>query len=310
MKTRIISSITLAAALSLAAVIPAFAQVGGDVSADASSNTASAVTAAASASAVLPTATARIHDRIASTTRVAGADLEARVQAAQARGSQDISARITSLSSLLSRLQSMTNISATELASFQATIQGSVSDMTALQAKIQSDTSTTSLEADLKSIAPDYRIYMLIDPQVSILAAADRVGTIVSSLQTVSAKLQTRLSAAAGIKGLATLQADLSDLNAKLADASTQSTAASAEVSGLIPDNGDKTIAASNTSALKDAHAKLQTASKDIQAAYKDAEAIVKGVKGTGSAAVSASTTPMTSAPAASAAVSASTSAQ
>ena len=80
-------------------------------------------------------------------------------------------------------------------------------------------------------------------------------------------------------------------MTAKISDAATQAAAASAEVSGLMPDNGDKTVMASNTAALKDARSKIQAATKDIQAAYKDAQAVVKGVRGTKPTA-SASTTP------------------
>jgi hypothetical protein len=43
----------------------------------------------------------------------------------------------------------------------------------------------------------------------------------------------------------------------------------------LKPDNGDTTIAASNTAALKDARTKIQSAQKDLKAAQKDIKDII-----------------------------------
>ena len=267
MKTRIIGIASVVAALSLMAVIPVFAQAGDDLPAG-GSNTAAAITAANRA--------AYTQQRLASAT---------------AKGAQAITARIASLNKLSTRIQSMKNLSASQAGSFQAGIQTAIAGMTTLQSKIQSDTSTTTLMADLKTVAPDYRIYMLIEPQISLLSAADRVNTIVSTLQTFATKIQTRLSAATGLSDIATLQADLTDMNAKISDASAQAAAATAEVSGLMPDNGVATVLASNTAALKDARSKIQTATADLKAADKDAQTIVQGVKGKGLTPASTTTT-------------------
>lgn len=282
MKKKIIGAASIAAALSLMIAIPVFAQAGDDMPVNASVN-ASADTSN-TAAAINATGGIRANARVmASTTREQNvvAKLQAREQKLQAKAVQEITARIDSLNKLSTRIQSMKNLSASQIASFQATIQASVADMTALQAKIQADTSTTTLVADLKSVAPDYRIYMLVEPQVSLLSAVDRVNAVVGTLTTLETKIQSRLSSTTSANATAVLQVDLADMTAKLTDATTQAAAASAEVSGLVPDNGDKTVMAANTAALKDARSKIQAATKDIQAAYKDAQAVVKGVKGT-----------------------------
>jgi len=285
MKTRIISAVSIATAISLMVIVPVFAQAGDDAPMNNDQNTAAVTDTSNTASAINAAAGAHLNARMtASTTSQNAADkLQAREQQIQAKADQEIAARVDSLNKLSTRIQSMKKLSPSQVASFQTTIQAAIADMTSLEAKIQSDTSTTSLAADLKSIAPDYRIYMLVEPQVSLLSAADRVNTIVGTLQTLEAKIQTRLSSTTiTVKNIAVLQTDLTDMATKLADASTQASAASAEVTGLIPDNGDKTVMASNTAALKDARSKTQAATKDIQAAYKDAQAMVKGVRGTG----------------------------
>jgi hypothetical protein len=74
----------------------------------------------------------------------------------------------------------------------------------------------------------------------------------------------------------------MTDLKAKLADAKTQADAAVAEVANLQVDNGDKTVQTANTTALKDAKAKLVVAQKDLAAARHDAATIYGVVKGKG----------------------------
>jgi hypothetical protein len=199
-----------------------------------------------------------------------------KIETLQERGDKQTEMRIDALNKLLTRIQAMKNLSDSEKTTIIASIQANITSMTNLDAKIKADTSTTTLRADLQTVAPDYRIYMLIMPQVSILSAVDRINTLVASLQTVQGKIQARLSTSTTLSTNATITADLSDVAAKLADASTQGNAAQAEVSALVPDQGNKTVAQSNTAALKDARTKIQTAQKDLQTARKDIQAIVK----------------------------------
>lgn len=202
--------------------------------------------------------------------------VQQRIQNMQSRGGKEIQNRIDALNKLLARIQSMKNLSDSQKSPLSATVQTSITNMTNLESKIQSDTSTTTLRADLKTIAPDYRIYMLIMPQISILSAVDRINTVVGILQTTEGKIQTRVSANAGLSGNTTIKSDLSDMTAKLSDASSQAAAAQAEVAGLVPDQGNNTVMQSNVAALKDARSKVQTATKDLQAARTDARAIIK----------------------------------
>jgi hypothetical protein len=242
--------------------------------------TVSAVSLAAILSMAAMTASAATGTKSASTT-------QQRIDNMQTRGDNMIDQRISSLNDLSTRIQGLKNVSDTEKASFSATIQSEITTLTDLKATIGSDTSTTTAKTDVASITKAYRVYALILPQMRIVAASDRVGTIVGLMDTLGTKLQTRLASSTD----ASLQADLSDFNAKVSDANTQAQAASAEVAALKPDNGDKTIMASNTAALKDARSKIQAATKDLQAARKDAQTIIQALKGSEGASASASTT-------------------
>jgi hypothetical protein len=198
---------------------------------------------------------------------------------ARARADAQIDARITALNNLEARIGQMTKVTSDQKASLDASIQASINDMTALKAKIDADTDNATLKADIQSITKSYRIYILVLPQGRITAAADRIITIVGLFNDLSLKLQARISAAqAAGQNVTALNASLSDMNAKTADANVQAQAAINEVVVLKPDNGDKTIMASNDAALKDARAKLKVAMGDLKTARQDAGSIVKAL--------------------------------
>ena len=203
-----------------------------------------------------------------------------KIKNVQAKGDTEITNRINSLDLLVTRVQAMKNLSDANKSTLVSNIQAVLADMNTLKTKIDSDTATSTLTADYKSITADYRVYALVLPQTSLLAAADRIDIIVAEMQTVSSKLQTRISSAQGSGADVTAaNSSLADLNSKISDASAQANAIIQEVIALVPDKGDKTIAASNTAAIKDARAKLKTANQDLKTARADITAIQKAIK-------------------------------
>ena len=242
--------------------------------------------------------TTRMHmptgTRVSSTTKQAAlidrqTNQVAKVEDLSVKG---ISNRIAALNEVAKAVAAMKNLSATQKASFTTEITTLTGELNGLQAKIQADASSTLvgtrgalasssvLRQDYQSITKDYRIYALVIPQVRILAAADRATTIISSLTTLSAKLQSRLAtASAAGKNVSSQQAALADLNSKIADATTQVAAAISAVSNLVPDNGNTAIAGTNEKAIKTGQAAITAAEKDIQAANKDAHTVLASVQ-------------------------------
>lgn len=263
-------SLATAAALAATLVAPVFADTLG-------------VDASVGASVQTTPASARVHvGAHASSTAMIGKII--------ARSDDDISKRIDSLNTVAARVQGMKNISDAQKATFAATIQTEIANLTSLKATIDASTDVTTLRADAKSVMDAYRVYALVIPQGYLEAAADRVGTITSTLTTISAKLQTRITTdqTAG-KDVTSLQASLTDMNAKLTDAQAQATAATNLVASLTPDNGNTTVAASNKAALLASRADIKIASGDLNAARQDAKTIVAGIKSLdGKASVSA----------------------
>ena len=190
----------------------------------------------------------------------------------QTRGDAEIAERITSLTALTARVSQMVHLTADEKTQINATIQGDINTLTTLKASIDTDTASSTLAADLQSITKGERIYLLVEPQVLILATADRAESIGAMFTTLSSKISARLSTSPN----SSASALLTDLNAKVADSNVQASAALSETASLTPDNGTASIQASNTAALKDARTRIQAAQKDLRAAQQDALQIVK----------------------------------
>ena len=201
---------------------------------------------------------------------------EMRGDNARAAADKQIAARISSLNNLETKIQAMVHLTADEKSAITATISGNISSLTALQSKIDTD-ATTTLKTDTQSITKGERIYMLVEPQIAILAATDRAASISDMLTAFAAKIETRLASTPN----ATVSSLLSDLQAKVADAQSQTQAAISETASLQPDNGVAPVQASNTATLKDARSKIKTAQNDLKKAYQDASQIVKALRGT-----------------------------
>jgi ribosomal protein L29 len=256
------------------------------------------------------TASARMHARlgrfasttppgarsgIGSTTRMQAE--QQRITALQGKSDTEITNRIDSLNKLLARLNSMVNISASEKTSMSSSVQTEIADLTTLKTSIDSDTSSTTLKTDYQSITKSYRVYALVLPQASITAAADRVLNLVLNFNALAAKLQGYITTAQSSgTNVSSAVSAMSDITAKIADASTQANAAVSETAGLQPDQGATTTLEANTAALKDAQSKIKAATADLVAARKDVNTIVGVIKGSMKVGTNASTTASVSA--------------
>lgn len=229
----------------------------------------------------------------ASTTIKRAAKLDQETARLQTRAGQEIDRRIAGLNKLQDKIQGMKKISASDKTSFATTVQGQINLLENLKIKINADIDAATLKADVQFITKAYRIYALILPQIEIVAAADRLASTTGLVSAYAAKLQIRITAAqTEDKNITPLQLLLTDMNAKISDANVQSAKAIVGVISLKPDNGDKTLMASNTTALKAAQTIIKTGTQDVKDANKDALKIRAGLKAfTSTTATSTATT-------------------
>lgn len=193
-----------------------------------------------------------------------------------------IDARISSLTKLSARLSESKQLTAEQKTHFVAMIQAQIDALVALKAKIGNDVSTSTMHDDAGHIRSEFRTYALVLPRATILASSDRILNIAANMDTIGAKLNTRITAAASSSvNVTAARASYADYLAKVADAKVQAQAAASLVANLSADTGDKTVFATNTAALKAAAAKLEVARADLKAARKDMSDILKVVKGT-----------------------------
>ncbi len=196
---------------------------------------------------------------------------------AQTRADQEIQRRIAALTSLSSRMDATTRLSASLKQGLANNIQNQIQLLTALQAKIDADTDIATLKTDIASLAQEYRIFILIVPQGRISALGDRVATITAMMQGIGNKLQSRMQTASqqgvDISGPTAL---LVDLGAKIVDAQNQAQTAINTIAGLTPDNGNKVTMAINSTSLSEAHSDLKIAQTDLITGRKDITGIMK----------------------------------
>lgn len=193
---------------------------------------------------------------------------------------KEIDMRISTLSIISSKIQSIKKVSTTSKESILATAEVLTNDLTMLKGKIDADTNAEILKADLKSITASYRIYALVRPQIEILVASDRINTLVSFTSALSTKISLMIaSLKAEGKDTSVFETTLSNTNVKIADAKMQADAAIARTSILLPDNGNAALAASNKEALQKSHADIRVAHLDLHTVKTNLETIIKQIR-------------------------------
>jgi hypothetical protein len=158
----------------------------------------------------------------------------------------------------------------------QATLEGQISadqqGLTALNATIQTDTTVAQAHADCELIVTNYRVYLLEDPKIHEVIAADGVGKVDITFQTLIPELQTLInnsSVSATVKAQA--QSDLNDVTSKVDASHTSISGVTASVINLVPSGypGNKVD-------LQSAHQNIKTARADLAGARTDVNHILQ----------------------------------
>jgi len=138
--------------------------------------------------------------------------------------------------------------------------------LTALDKTIQSDSALAPARADCELIVTDYRVYVMEDPKIHEVIAADGVSTVNATFETLIPELQSLINASpvsATVKAEA--QADLNDLTSKVSAAHTSISGVTASVINLTPAGWP-----GNQVDLKSAHSNIGTARTDLAGARAD----------------------------------------
>ncbi len=133
----------------------------------------------------------------------------------RAMGDCEINRRFSTLNTIASRVAGSKVLTSSHATALTAEIGSTKSGLTSLKATIDAETSLPALRAEIARIATDYRVYLLVGPQVSLVSAADGVVASQATFAKVNINLTARIAAAkAAGKDVTTAQADLDKMNA------------------------------------------------------------------------------------------------
>jgi hypothetical protein len=214
--------------------------------------------------ALVPVSTTALQATAAASTSSANS---ARLQLIISRGNTEINRRLKTLNGLTSTISNAQNVSAADKASLTDGVTTEISSLTALKTKLDADTDVTTAASDAQGIITEYRVYLLVVPQVNLVRTADDQQVVEGKLSTLAGKLQTRVSA-----GTSTQQSELADMNSKISAAQSISSSVETNVLGLEPSTY-------TTGELSTYRNQLKTAQSDIQAATADAKSIIASLK-------------------------------
>jgi hypothetical protein len=198
------------------------------------------------------------------------------VAALRAFGDCEINRRFATLTDLSARIAASKVMTSAHAAALQSEIGSTRSGLTSLKAAIDSETAIAALKADIVKIATDYRVYLLVVPQVNLVNAADGILAAQPKFADVNTKLSARIAAAkAAGKDTAAAQADLDAMNAAVTKAVGLATPLPAALLPLTPAQYNGGTAGP---VLSNARSTLVQARDQLKAAVADAAACRKAL--------------------------------
>jgi hypothetical protein len=213
---------------------------------------------------------------------------QARLQRIISQGNLEIERRIVTLNTLSSKINSATKLTSSDAATLKNTVSGDLTTLNTLKTQLDSDTTVTAAITDAESIITNYRVYVLVVPQVDLVKAADDQQVAEGKLSSLATKLQSRIDEEQQ-KGVSvtTMESALTDLNSKDAAAQTISSNIETTVISLVPSDYN-----TNHSVLSGDRNQLVNAQTDIKTAEADAQTIITQLMSSSSSPSSSSPTP------------------
>ena len=177
--------------------------------------------------------------------------------------------RLVTIDRLTTALAARSHVSDAHRATLSSTYTSDTSGLTAVDAKVQADTTCGQAVADGRTVVTDYRVYLLLVPQTHLVAASDTGTYAAGQLSATEPKVQAAIDALTDPQEKATAQAKLDDLTAKV-DAATASLSGIADAMlALKPSDIPAQLAT-----IDGYRAKVASARQDLRQAIADAKAL------------------------------------
>jgi hypothetical protein len=195
----------------------------------------------------------------------------------RAFGDCEINRRLTTLDQLTARVSDSKSLTSSDVSALKNIIVNTRSGLTSLKTKIDAETTPKLLRAEVVKIVTDYRVYLLVLPQVNLVNGADAVLSTQAKFATVNTNLTARIATAkkAG-KDVTAAQKALDDMNTQVTAAVALANPEPALLLALTPAQYD---GGSASPVLQTARANLVQARDDLKAALADAQTCRNALK-------------------------------
>jgi hypothetical protein len=199
------------------------------------------------------------------------------VDTLRAFGDCEITRRFATLTTLSTKITASKVMTSSDAAALKAEIDSTRSGLTDLKATIDADTSIATLKLDIVKIATDYRVYLLVVPQVHLTNASDAVLAAQTKFAAVNTNLAARIATAkAAGKNTTAAQVDLDTMNAAVAAAAGLASPLPAQLLPLTPAEYNAGTAGPVLAAARTA---IVAARNDLKSAVADAKACRAALK-------------------------------
>jgi len=180
-----------------------------------------------------------------------------------------IDGRLAALKAHSVTVQNAKHLSSSHKTTLAGLISADQSGLSALRTKVAGETTLAAVKADDQHMVQDFRIYILVGPKVRLTVAADAESAAIPELQKAADALAKAIAAAKqGGKDTTKAEADLADLNAKVA-AAQAAVAGQADKLLAIPPGPDANAITGQVKAVREA---VRTAGQDLHKAVADAK--------------------------------------
>jgi hypothetical protein len=201
----------------------------------------------------------------------------ATVASVQAFATCEIDRRLTTLAALSTRVSSARALLGTHASTLAAEIAGERSGLIGLRAHVAADTTLIAVRADLVRIVTEFRVYVLVVPQVNLTIAADAVVAAKAKFDQIGTALAARIAtAAAAGRDTTAAQAALDAMNASVAAAVALAGPIPGQILPLTPAQFNAGTAGPVITAARTA---LAGARDDLKAAAASAKACLQALK-------------------------------
>jgi len=197
-----------------------------------------------------------------------------KTEIAKARAELEIVRRISALSKLIPKVDSVKKQSSTQKSQLVNEINSYVSYLTSLRETITKQTNFQELIGNVNTLSDSYKSFAVIVPKVHIIVIADKINVLNDSFTGVANKLIEKTEQLRNAKkDVTSVQKTLGHMLFMMGDAANKAETAVVRAFPLTAEGYPK-----NKSILLDAKSRLQKSSKNLSSAAKDAQKIVSSL--------------------------------